>query len=63
MEVLPSPRREIRAEVDRLVGRALDAVGASFGEPEDFGVMSTHGFVDPDGHGLGVLRMSGTPAP
>jgi hypothetical protein len=25
--------------------------------------MSTHGFVDPDGHGLGVLRMSGTPAP
>jgi len=30
--------------------------------PEDFGFMYTHSFIDPDGHGWGVLHMSGTPA-
>lgn len=62
VEVLLSIGCESREEVDRLVGKALAAGGTTYDEPEDFGFMYTHSFVDPDGHGWGVLHISGTPA-
>lgn len=63
VEVLFSLSCESREEVDSLVARALAAGGSTYDEPEDFGFMYTHSFVDPDGHGWGVLHMSGDPAP
>ena len=61
VEVLFSLSCESREEVDSLVARALAAGGSTYDEPEDFGFMYTHSFVDPDGHGWGVLHMSGKP--
>jgi predicted lactoylglutathione lyase len=58
VEVLLSLSCESREEVDRLVARALAAGGTTYDEPEDFGFMYTHSFVDPDGHGWGVLHMN-----
>ena len=63
VEVLLSLSCDSREEVDSLVARALAAGGTTYDEPEDFGFMYTHSFVDPDGHGWGVLHLSGTPAP
>lgn len=63
VEVLLSLSCESREEVDSLVAKALAAGGTTYDEPEDFGFMYTHSFVDPDGHGWGVLHMSRTPAP
>jgi hypothetical protein len=63
VEVLFSLSCESREEVDRLVARALAAGGSTHDTPEDFGFMYTHSFLDPDGHGWGVLHMTGTPAP
>jgi predicted lactoylglutathione lyase len=62
VEVLLSLSCESREEVDRLVARALAAGGTTYDEPEDFGFMYTHSFVDPDGHGWGVLHMNAMPA-
>ena len=62
VEVLLSISCESRDEVDSLVAKALAAGGTTYDEPEDFGFMYTHSFVDPDGHGWGVLHMSATPA-
>ena len=62
VEVLLSISCESREEVDSLVAKALAAGGSTYDVPEDFGFMYTHSFVDPDGHGWGVLHMSATPA-
>jgi uncharacterized protein len=61
VEVLISLSCESREEVDSLVAKALAAGGSSYDEPEDFGFMYTHSFVDLDGHGWGVLHMSAMP--
>ncbi|WP_426661152.1 VOC family protein [Rhodanobacter aciditrophus] len=61
VEVLLSLSCESREEVDSLVAKALAAGGSTHDEPEDFGFMYTHGFVDPDGHGWGLLHMSAMP--
>ena len=61
VEVLLSIGCESREEVDSLVAKALAAGGTTYDEPEDFGFMYTHSFIDPDGHGWGVLHMNGTP--
>ena len=62
VEVLLSLSCESRDEVDSLVAKALAAGGSSYDAPEDFGFMYTHSFVDPDGHGWGVLHMTAMPA-
>lgn len=61
VEVLFSLSCESREEVDRLVAKALAAGGSTYDQPEDFGFMYTHSFVDPDGHGWGVLYMEAVP--
>jgi predicted lactoylglutathione lyase len=62
VEVLLSVSCESRDEVDSLVAKALAAGATTYDEPEDFGFMYTHSFIDPDGHGWGVLHLTGTPA-
>jgi len=62
VEVLLSLSCESRDEVDSLVAKAIAAGGSTYDEPEDFGFMYTHSFVDPDGHGWGLLHFSATPA-
>ena len=61
VEVLFSLSCDSREEVDSLVARALTAGGTTYYEPENFGFMYTHSFVDPDGHGWGVLHMRDEP--
>lgn len=61
VEVLINLRCESREEVDELVARALAAGGSTYDKPEDFGFMYTHSFLDPDGHGWGVLHMGSPP--
>lgn len=63
VEVLVSLRCASRAEVDQLVARAIAAGGTTHDQPEDFGFMYMHSFVDPDGHGWGLLHLSGEPSP
>ena len=63
VEVLISLSCESRAQVDDLVAKALAAGGSTYDEPEDFGFMYTHSFVDPDGHGWGLLHMTAQPEP
>jgi predicted lactoylglutathione lyase len=62
VEVLLSLSCESREQVDDLVARAVAAGGSTYDKPEDFGFMYTHSFVDPDGHGWGLLHMSAPPA-
>ena len=62
VEVLLSLSCQSREEVDDLVAKALAAGGSTYDEPEEFGFMYTHSFVDPDGHGWGLLHMSAMPA-
>lgn len=62
VEVLISLSCGSRQEVDDLVAKAVAAGGSTYDKAEDFGFMYTHSFVDPDGHGWGLLHMSGTPA-
>lgn len=59
VEVLITLSCESRQEVDDLVARAV-AAGGTADKAEDYGFMYTHGFVDPDGHGWGLVHM-GTP--
>ena len=61
VEVLISLSCESRQEVDDLVAKAIAAGGSTYDKPEDFGFMYTHSFVDPDGHGWGLLHMSAPP--
>lgn len=61
VEVLLNLQCESRTEVDRLVAAALAAGGSTYDEPEDFGFMYTHSFVDPDGHGWGVFHLVSAP--
>lgn len=52
---------ESRQEVDGLVAKALAAGGATHDKPEDFGFMYMHSFVDPDGHGWGLIHTNTLP--
>ena len=61
VEVLLSLSCESREQVDDLVAKAVTAGGSTYDQPEDFGFMYTHSFVDPDGHGWGLLHMSAMP--
>lgn len=61
VEVLISLRCDSRGQVDGLVAKALAAGGTTYDEPEDFGFMYTHSFVDLDGHGWGVLHLADPP--
>jgi len=61
-EVLLCLSCESREEVDGLVAKAVAAGGSTYDKPEDYGFMYTHSFVDPDGHGWGLIHMSAMPA-
>ena len=61
VEVLLTLSCESRKQVDELVAKAIAAGGSTYDQPEDFGFMYTHSFVDPDGHGWGLLHFSPTP--
>ena len=61
VEVLISLSCETREQVDELVAKALAAGGSTYDKPEDLGFMYSHSFVDPDGHGWGVLHMVSQP--
>jgi predicted lactoylglutathione lyase len=61
VEVLFCLSCESRQEVDDLVAKALAAGGTTYDKAEDLGFMYSHSFVDPDGHGWGVMHMSGPP--
>ena len=62
VEVLLNLSCESRDEVDGLVAKALAAGGSTHDEPEDYGFMYSHSFVDPDGHGWGLFHMNAMPA-
>jgi predicted lactoylglutathione lyase len=62
VEVLISLSCESREQVDELVAKALAAGGSTYDKPEDLGFMYTHSFLDPDGHGWGLLHMVSQPA-
>jgi predicted lactoylglutathione lyase len=61
-EVLLTLSCESREQVDGLVAKAVAAGGSTYDKPEDYGFMYTHSFVDPDGHGWGLVHMSAVPA-
>ncbi len=61
-EVLLTLSCESREQVDDLVAKAVAAGGSTYDKPEDYGFMYTHSFVDPDGHGWGLVHMSAMPA-
>jgi predicted lactoylglutathione lyase len=61
VEVLISLSCGSRQEVDSLVAKAIAAGGSTYDKPEDYGFMYTHSFVDPDGHGWGLLHLSAPP--
>lgn len=63
VEVLVSLSCGSREEVDALVAKAIAAGGSTYDQPEDFGFMYTHSFVDPDGHGWGLLHLRDLPQP
>ena len=58
VEVLLTLSCESREQVDGLVAKAVAAGGSTYDKPEDYGFMYTHSFVDPDGHGWGLIHMS-----
>ena len=62
VEVLLNLRCESRDEADGLVAKALAAGGSTHDEPEDYGFMYSHSFIDPDGHGWGLFHMNAMPA-
>ena len=61
VEVLLTLSCESREQVDGLVAKAVAAGGSTYDKPEDYGFMYTHSFVDPDGHGWGLVHMSAMP--
>lgn len=54
LEVLHSLTCESRGHVDDLVRKAIAAGGSTIEEPQDYGFMYHHGFVDLDGHCWGL---------
>jgi uncharacterized protein len=62
VEVLLTLGCESREQVDGLVAKAVAAGGSTYDKPQDYGFMYTHSFVDPDGHGWGLVHMSAVPA-
>jgi uncharacterized protein len=60
VEVLLTLSCASREEVDQLVAKAVAAGGSTYDKPEDYGFMYTHSFVDPDGHGWGLMHMNAT---
>ena len=61
VEVLLTLSCDSREQVDGLVAKAIAAGGSTYDKPEDYGFMYTHSFVDPDGHGWGLVHMSAMP--
>jgi predicted lactoylglutathione lyase len=61
VKVLLTLSCESREQVDDLVAKASAAGGSTYDKPEDYGFMYTHSFVDPDGHGWGLVHMSAMP--
>src|SRR4029079_9279897 len=61
VEVLINLSCETGQEVDELVAKAVAAGGSTYDKAEDFGFMYTHSFVDPDGHGWGLIHMASQP--
>jgi uncharacterized protein len=61
VEVLLTLSCDSREEVDQLVAKAIAAGGSTYDKPEDLGFMYTHSFVDPDGHGWGLMHMNAMP--
>jgi len=61
VEVLLNLSCESRDEVDGLVAKAPAAGGSIYDEPEDYGFMYMHSFVDLDGHGWGLFHMNAMP--
>lgn len=57
LQVLHSLTCESRSQVDDLVRKAIAAGGSTIEEPQDYGFMYHHGFVDPDGHCWGLNHM------
>jgi len=49
-EVLVCLSTTSRAEVNNLVRKAVAAGGSTYKEPQDYGFMYGHGFLDLDGH-------------
>lgn len=62
VEVLLTLSCESREQVDGLVAKAHAAGGSTYDKPEDYGFMYTHSFVDPDGHGWGLVHTIAVPA-
>jgi predicted lactoylglutathione lyase len=62
VEMLINLSCDSRERVDQLVAKACAAGGSTYDEPEDFGFMYTHSFVDPDGHGWGLMYVPEAPA-
>ena len=58
VEALFNLRCADREEVDALVAKALAAGGSTYDQPEDLGLMYSHSFVDPDGHGWGLFSLA-----
>ena len=61
VEVLFCLSCESCQEVDDLVAKAIVVRGANYDKAEDLGFMYTHSFVDPDGHGWGLIHRSAMP--
>jgi predicted lactoylglutathione lyase len=62
VEVLLTLSCDSREDVDALVAKAIAAGGSTYDKPEDFGFMYTHSFIDPDGHGWGLMHLTAKPA-
>jgi predicted lactoylglutathione lyase len=62
VEVLLTLSCDSREQVDDLVAKAVAAGGSTYDKPEDHGFMYSHSFVDPDGHGWGLVHMSAMPS-
>ena len=56
-EVMLALSLDGRAEVDKMVRKAVAAGGKTYREPRDDGTMYGHGFQDLDGHIWEVLYM------
>ncbi len=61
VEMLLNLTCDSREEVDGLVANAIAAGGSTDDQPEDFGFMYTHSFLDLDGHGWGLFHMTDAP--
>lgn len=56
-EVLICLSCESREHVAQMVGKAIDAGGTTYNEPQDHGFMLQHGFQDLDGHIWELVHM------